>query len=142
MLARALDLTEDESAAKFSDVHSEKWFAGAVGAAVKAGLVSGYGDGTFRPDNPISREEIAAMATCAIKAAGFTAEVIDVNAAIAKFKDRNEISGWAKTSVAVAVETGIITGKETGDFAPSDNATRSEAAEIVERTLSYIKFIN
>lgn len=63
------------------------------------------------------------MTIRAIKAAGFHAEVTDVDAAIAKFNDRNEISGWAKTAVAAAAEAGIISGKESGDFAPSDHAT-------------------
>lgn len=139
MLARDLGLTHDESAANFSDVLPGQWFAGAVGAILKAGLVSGYEDGTFRPDDPVSREEMAAIITRTIKAAGVIAEVSDVNAAIAKFNDKEEISEWAKTSVAIAAEAGIICGRESGDFAPSDNATLTEVVEILERTLSYIK---
>jgi 2',3'-cyclic-nucleotide 2'-phosphodiesterase/3'-nucleotidase len=139
MLARTMDLTEDEDAIEFSDVLSGQWFAGTIGAAVKAGLVSGYEDGTFRPDNPISREEMTAMTIRAIKAAGFNIEVSDVNAAIAKFNDGNEISGWAKTPMAAAVEAGIIIGKESGDFAPFDHAIRAEATAILVRTQNHIK---
>ncbi|MDD4239295.1 MAG: 5'-nucleotidase C-terminal domain-containing protein [Desulfotomaculaceae bacterium] len=138
MLARDLGLAQDEPAAKFSDVLPGQWFAGAVGATLKTGLVSGYEDGTFRPDAPVSREEMAAIVTRTIKEAGFTAEVSVVNAAIAGFNDKEEISEWAKTSVAIAAEAGIIYGKESGDFAPADNATLTEAVEILERTLSYI----
>jgi 2',3'-cyclic-nucleotide 2'-phosphodiesterase/3'-nucleotidase len=142
MLARDLGLTQDDSAAKFSDVFPGQWFAGAVGAIFKACLVSGYEDGTFRPDDPVSREEMASIAARTIKAAGFTAEVSDVNAAISRFNDPDEISGWAKTSVAAAVEAGIICGRDSGDFAPYDNATLTEAVDILGRTLNYIKLGN
>lgn len=138
LLVSALGLAADESAAGFSDTLPGQRFAGAVGAAVKAGLVSGYEDGTFRPDNPITREEMAAMAIRAIEAAGFTAEVSDVNTVIAKINDKQKISGWALTSVAATVDAGIIGVKEAGNFAPSGYTTRAEAVEVLDRILSYV----
>ena len=137
MLAHALGLIEDESAGRFSDVLPGQPLAGMVGAAVKAGLVSGYEDGTFRPDAPISREEMAVMAIRAIKAAGFNTEVSNANTVIAKFKDADRISGWAKIPVAAAVEAGIIGGKDSGDFAPSGHVTRAEAEAVLDRVQGY-----
>ena len=97
MLTHTLELVEDEAASQFSDVNSGQNYTGAVGAAVKAGLVSGYGDNTFRPDNPISREEMAAITIRAITAAGINLEAIDANAVIARFNDGNEISAGKNT---------------------------------------------
>ncbi len=139
MLTHTLELVEDEAASQFSDVNSGQNYTGAVGAAVKAGLVSGYGDNTFRPDNPISREEMAAITIRAITAAGINLEAIDANAVIARFNDGNEISVWAKTPVAAAVEAGIIYGKESGDLAPSACATRAEAMAILARMQNKMK---
>jgi len=138
LLARALGLTPDESVAGFSDVFPGQRFAGMVGAAAKAGLVCGYEDGAFRPDHPVSREEMTVMAIRAVRAAGFTAEASDVDAAIAGFNDGDEISGWARIPVAAAVEAGIVCGREAGGFGPSEHATRAEAAAILDHTLEYI----
>lgn len=139
ILATALELSEDEAAINFSDVFTGQAFAGKVGAAVKAGLVYGYEDGTFRPDNPVSREEMTVMTIRAMQAVNIHVEVSDVNTAIAKFNDGNKISEWAKTPVAAAVEAGIITGKESGDFAPYAYVTQAESTAILLRTQNYIK---
>ncbi len=138
LLAHALGLAGNESAAGFSDVFPGQEFAEAIGVAAQAGLVNGYEDGSFRPNHPISREEITVIAIRTVEVAGFTAEVSDVNAAVARFNDGEDISGWARIPVAAAVEAGIVRGRETGDFDPSEHATRAEAAAILERTLLYI----
>ncbi|HOV79585.1 MAG TPA: S-layer homology domain-containing protein, partial [Bacillota bacterium] len=138
LLTRALDLAGDESAAGFSDVFPGQQFADVVGAAAKAGLVCGYEDGSFRPGYPVSREEMTVMAVRAVRAAGFTAEASNVNAAIARFYDQDEISGWARIPVAAAVEAGIVCGRESDYFDPSGHVTRAEAAAVLERALGYI----
>jgi 2',3'-cyclic-nucleotide 2'-phosphodiesterase/3'-nucleotidase/5'-nucleotidase len=142
ILALTLELAEDETTVGFSDVPAGQRFAGAIGAAVKAGFVSGYGDGTFRPDKYISREEMTVMLIKAIEAGGFSMEVVDVDGVIAGFNDRNIISGWAKAPLAAAVEAGIIFGRESGDFAPYADATRAEAAAVLIRAQNYVKSLN
>jgi 2',3'-cyclic-nucleotide 2'-phosphodiesterase/3'-nucleotidase/5'-nucleotidase len=142
ILVRILELTEDETAARFSDVPAGQKYAGAIGAAVKSGFVSGYGDGTFRPDKHISREEMTVMLIKSIEAAGYNMEVADVDGAIAGFNDINNISGWAGTSLAAAVEAGIIFGRESGDFDPYAHANRAEAAAVLIRAQNYIKSLN
>lgn len=138
LLVRAMGYTNDEPAACFTDVFPTQLYAGAVGVALKAGLINGYEDGTFRPGHPVVREEMATMAARAIKASGCTAEVSDVNAVLARFGDQQTISGWAKAAVAMAVEAGIIDGGKAGDFAPFDHVTQAEAAMMVTRTFNYI----
>ena len=69
LLVRSLGLTEDKLANHFSDVSLPAWYSGAVGSAVKAGLIEGYTDGTFRPSAYITREQMAAMTA---KAMAFT----------------------------------------------------------------------
>lgn len=140
LLVRAVGYIEDEYAASFTDVLPGQLHAGVVGAAFKAGLINGYEDGTFRPGDPVTREEMVVMAARAVKALGFTAEVSDVDAALAKFNDRRLISEWAKEAVAAATEAGMINGSELGDFSPFDHATRAEATLMVTRTLNYMRF--
>jgi 2',3'-cyclic-nucleotide 2'-phosphodiesterase/3'-nucleotidase/5'-nucleotidase len=142
ILARTLELTEDETAARFSDVPAGQKYAGAIGAAVKAGFASDYGDGTFRPDKYISREEMIVMLIKSIEAAGYSMEVADVDGSIARFNDRNNISGWARTTLAAAVEAGIILGRESGDFAPYADATRVEVGAVLIRAQNYVKSLN
>ncbi|TVY00319.1 S-layer homology domain-containing protein [Paenibacillus cremeus] len=139
LLAKGLGLTEDKTA-RFKDVTSTDWYAGVVGAAAKAGLVDGLGDGSFAPNANITREQMAAMISRALSMAGKLkkADAKQLEA----FTDREAISSWAKDAVAQAVEAGIMNGKSASVFDSSSNATRAEAAVVLKRMLQYAKFIN
>lgn len=140
MLVHALGLTSDAASAAFKDVKASNWFAGTVGAAVKAKLVTGYTDGSFKPNDPITREQMAVMVAKAIGAAGKT--VPASGDALAKFTDKASISSWAQTSVSQAVEAKIISGMTDKTFVPSSDATRAQAAVMLKRLLQYVNFIN
>ncbi|SEN63961.1 Ig-like domain-containing protein [Paenibacillus sp. OV219] len=143
-IAKGLGLTGDRSAAaKFKDVNTNTILAAYIGAASKAGIVQGTTDGTFKPNNPVTREEMASMMVRAASSAGVqivpqqtTAEVLK------KFTDRAKIGTWAQTDVAKAVEAGVINGMSNGAFGGKNNATRAEAAVMVKRLLNYLEFIN
>ena len=110
--------------ASFSDVDGGQYYAKAVAWAKAAGVVNGYDDGTFRPENSITREEFAAMlANYAKKVGNF--EVSD-GSALAALPDADQVSGWAKESVAWAVENGIM--GNGGVVNPAAKITRAEAA--------------
>lgn len=139
MVVRALGITEDKAAASFKDVSSKDWFAGAIGAAVKAGVVKGYEDNGFKPNASITREEMAVMISRALafrgkQPAGST-NMLNV------FKDKASIEAWAAAAVAQAAEAKIIEGKTDGSFAPGSKATRAEAAVMLKRLLEYVDFI-
>jgi hypothetical protein len=143
LLVRSLGLTLDESAASFTDVKKSDWSAGAIGAAFKAGLVDGITDQHFKPNDLITREQMAVMISRAISSTG---KAIDVGTGqdqlLDKFKDHALISDWAKTSVTQAIQTGIIVGMTDTMFEPKANASRAQAVVMLKRMLQSVQFIN
>ncbi|MDQ8739293.1 S-layer homology domain-containing protein [Paenibacillus sp. LHD-38] len=141
LTVRALGVNEAAGDAAFSDVSSDKWYAGAVGTAVQAGLISGYEDGSFRPSQKISRQEIAVIVMKAVGIAGVNAAASN-NDSLAAFAYSAQIADWSKQAVSSAVEAKIVEGLEGGKFAPSASATRAEAVTMLQRMLKHVKFIN
>ncbi|MEW9700655.1 S-layer homology domain-containing protein [Paenibacillus sp. SI8] len=139
LLVRALGLSETK-AAPFTDVKTNDWFAGAIGAASKAGLADGFDGGAFYPAASITREQMAVMLTRAMKIAG--KQVAADTAALTKFSDHSSISGWAKEAVAQSATAGIVNGVTERTFVPSANATRAEAAAMLKRWLQFEQFMN
>jgi hypothetical protein len=134
MLDRILNIGPPQQAGPaFGDVASGAWYYDNVSAAVYAGLVSGYSNGLFGPDDPVTREQMAVMVARALmsqlKITG--PDQATVSAILAKFQDQQEISGWAGTGVALVVQQGIIHGRTSATFAPQVNATRTEAAVMI-----------
>lgn len=146
LLVRALGLSmADQGAAspRFADVAANAWYAPAVEAAVRAGLISGMAPDRFAPNERITREQIAVMRTRAIKVAGYSSNAADqTSQQLDRFADRVSISAWAQAPVAQAVAAGIITGMSENTFVPSEDATRAQAAVMLKRLLQYIKFID
>lgn len=136
LLVRTLGIAEAKpAAATFKDVAPQDWCYGAVEAAKAAGLVGGYADGTFRPDAPITREELASMVHRALTRSGKKPAVAGrVEELLARFRDANQIGGWARESVAAAVSENILRGRD-GAVAPKANASRAEATVMLKRVL-------
>jgi len=143
LIVRALGLAPDKAGADFADVAQKDWHAGVVGAAAKAGLVNGFADGTFRPNEQITREQMAVLIARAMAFAGKQADVsARQEALLAKFSDRGDISAWARNAVAETVEAGIVQGLKNGSFAAKAVATRAEAAVMLKRLLKFVAFID
>lgn len=140
MLARGLGLTSSAEAESFDDVDGGDWFAGAVGAAVEAGIVTGYEDGTFRPNERVTREQMAAMIARALAFAGYADT--DADGRTPAFADEREIGAWAKPAIAAAAKAGIVTGQPDGTFDPAANATRAQAATMLKRMLVALSFLS
>jgi len=142
MLVRALGLSPNVQAAAFSDVDANQWYAGSIGAAVRAGLVRGFEDGTFLPDAPVTRLQMAVMTAAALKAVDNPIDVSGKESAIiALFSDADAIPAWAQNDVAQTVLLKIMKGNPDKAFHPGNNATRAEAAVIVKRFLLAVHFI-
>ncbi|MNW49327.1 Endo-1,4-beta-xylanase A precursor [compost metagenome] len=139
MLVRALGLTETDEA-RFTDVKTTDWFAGAVGAASEAGMVEGFENGAFQPNAGITREQMAVMISRAMNVAGQSGAVD--TASLATFTDSGAISGWAKEAVAQSINTSILNGMTKSTFVPQALATRAEAAVVLKRMLQYVQFMN
>lgn len=135
MLTRALRIPPAETAPPFIDP-IPAWASGYLSAAVDRGLIGGYDDGTFRPDEFVTREAAAAMLVRALPraagGAGTGAMLPDPDA----FTDAGDISAWASESVALAVRYGLITGFEDGTFRPQSPTTRAQAAALTARLLN------
>lgn len=107
----------------FSDVAKGKWYNRAISTLAKAGIIKGDPAGTYRPDDPITRAEMAAI--------------------IARFGDFkeggktfNDISGhWAQKYIELAASNGWINGNPDGTFKPNNNITRAETVAMINRVL-------
>ncbi|MBM6786793.1 S-layer homology domain-containing protein [Collinsella tanakaei] len=121
---------EDGYLTGFSDVASKQFYSEAIAWAKQTGVVNGYGDGTFAPDAPVTREELAAMlANYARKIDGVDTSVADPDAALAEFPDGSSVSEWAESVVAWAVEDGIM--GNGGVINPSSDIIRAEVAAMI-----------
>ncbi|MDW7675067.1 MAG: S-layer homology domain-containing protein [Bacillota bacterium] len=139
LLVRALGIAEEKPAVgKFVDVASSAWYFGAVEAAAKAGLITGYDDSTFKPNANITRQEMAAMIVRAMEYAGQKPAYTEaqINQALAGFGDADQIGNWAKSAAAVAAKEGIVNGRTDANFAPTANATRAEGIVMIKRMLT------
>lgn len=111
-----------------------------IGAAAEAGIITGNTDGTFRPDRPITREQMAIMMVRAMNYGGQPV-VLNTSAAsaLSKFNDSKKIQ--SKDSVAKAVQEGIIQGMTSKTFVPQGNATRAQAAVMLKRVLDKLGYL-
>ncbi len=116
-----------EYAQSFPDVQMQAWFGVPVSWAVEQGLVEGYPDGTFRPSNPISRQEFV---TILYRHAGSPA--VDTSI-VSDFRDVGLISAYALEAMSWAIETGIVEGYPGNTLQPLGLATRAEMAAIILR---------
>lgn len=141
LLVRALGLHEQTGGASFSDVAANAWYAQDVRIASQFGLVQGMTDGTFRPADSITREQMAVMLAKAVAIAKGKQSAVG-EAAPSSFSDASAIHAWASDSVALAMQLGLMQGNPSGQFAPRDLATRAEAAVVIGRLLQSAGLIN
>lgn len=111
------------------------WAESSVLAAVKRGIVTGYEDGTFRPERPVTRAEFAAMLTRALGLQGGQAgqEGQEGQAAQTAFADASRIPAWAAASIAAMAEAGIIQGYDDGTFRADRQIVRAEMTAMLTR---------
>ena len=114
----------------FADVKGESWYGNAVYWARHNGIVSGYSDEIFAPNDKITREQFAAIVE---RYADYKGNKTSTPVDMSQFADVGEISDWAMTSVSWAVGSGLISGKGNGILDPKGSATRAEAASILQR---------
>lgn len=117
-------------AAAFTDVASGDWFASGVAWASANGIVTGYGDGRFGPNDPITREQMAAIL---YRYAGFAGQSTTGQADLSGYTDAGRISPYAAAPMGWAVDSGLITGVSAGTLAPGGSATRAQVATILMR---------
>ncbi|MEK0316870.1 S-layer homology domain-containing protein, partial [Cohnella sp. 56] len=136
IVIRGLGLRLGEGTSKFSDVASSAWYAGAVQTAAEYGLIAGYPDGTFRPNDKLTREQAMAIVAKAMKLTGLadSAATADRAASLSGFADAGAVGQWALEGIASAVEAGLVTG-QGGKLLPKANVSRAEVAVLIHRLL-------
>ncbi|WP_214480793.1 S-layer homology domain-containing protein [Bacillus sp. SM2101] len=135
LIVRALNIPTEEYKGTFSDIpESLTWSALEIEAAQRAGIVTGRADGTYGPNENITREQ---MATMIIRAVTYKQPaLLEGVSTELTFTDAHMIEAYAKDSVAIAAKLGILKGKEDGTFAPKDSATRAQAAVLLYNLLT------
>ena len=136
MVAAMLHRLEDSPTAEnagFSDVHDSDWYATAVNWAAGEGIVGGFGDGSFQPNAPITREQ---MASILYRYAAYKGMDVSARATLDGYIDQP--SAWAEDVMQWAVAEGLLTGVSEDRLQPQGPATRAQVAAIFERFLENI----
>lgn len=120
------------TAANFSDVQADAWYGEAVGWAASNKVVTGYADGTFRPNAAVTREQAAAILYRYAQSKGIDVSVGE-NTNILSYVDVQQASEYAIPALQWAVGAGVLNGKNGGRLAPTGTATRAEIAAIMQR---------
>lgn len=128
ILMGAINALNAKGESTFADVPSTAWYYNAVSVASQLGIVSGYGDGNFGPNDLITRQDMALMT---YKTAQIMNKSLEpVNAEIT-FEDSHEISDYAFEAVMTLQKAGIINGMTDTTFEPHSNATRAQSAKVI-----------
>lgn len=120
------------TAANFSDVQADAWYAEAVGWAATNKVVTGYADGTFRPNAAVTREQAAAILYRYAQSKDIDVSVGE-NTNILSYVDVQQASEYAIPALQWAVGAGVLNGKNDSRLAPTGTATRAEIAAIMQR---------
>ncbi|CCX38697.1 s-layer domain-containing protein [Clostridium sp. CAG:1013] len=117
-----VDVSDYQGTSSFSDV-GNAWYNGAVNWVSSMNIMSGMGDGTFRPNDPITREQLCVAIA---NYGGLT-----YSGSATAFADDSSISSWARNAVYACKELGLISGMGNNTFAPKDNSQRCHACTII-----------
>lgn len=121
------------SNAAFTDVVKGSWYEKAVNWAASNGIVTGYSESTFAPEDPITRQQMATVLWRYARYKGI--DVTSNGTSLPDFSDRNEIESWAGEAISWAYSRGIMKGTGANTLSPEGGATRAEAAVMLYRLL-------
>ena len=112
----------------FTDVAAGTWYASAVNWAAGNGVVSGYGDGTFGPNDNVTREQVAMILYSFAKSKGYD---VSEKASLSSFADMSSVSTYAQEAMSWAAGAGLISGMGNNTIVPQGSATRAQFAVIL-----------
>ncbi|MDF2671079.1 MAG: S-layer protein, partial [Paenibacillus sp.] len=143
IMVRALGLRLESGESIFSDVKGSDWYSSAVQTAAEYKLINGFEDGTFRPNERITREQAMVIVGNAMTLTDLQGVIAGqaVNDILRVFSDAASISTWAKNSIADSVQAGIISGRSNEQLAPKAFISRAEVAIMVKRLLQNSELI-
>lgn len=115
------------SSFSFSDVAEKDWYASEIAKAKAVGYIGGYPDGTIKPNNPISRQEVAAILTKILKPQNVPI------ASTLMFTDAQNIPQWSKSAIEAVLSGGYMGGYPDNTFQPTKSITRAESISVLDR---------
>ena len=137
MIVSILHRQEGEPAASsnasFSDVTSGAYYEDAVNWAAAEGIVNGYSDSAFGPNDAITREQMAAIL---MNYAQYKGQDVSARADLSAYSDAESVSAWAEEAMSWANAEGLINGMSDTELAPKGHATRAQVAAILQRFLA------
>ena len=122
----------------FTDVEAGKWYADAITWTAENSIFAGYGKDKFGPDDPITREQLAAIFYRYADCKGYD---LTVKGNLDKFKDADKITDYAKTAMQWAVGSGLVKGKSGNLLDPQGTATRAEIAAMLHRFIEKYELV-
>ena len=122
----------------FTDVEAGKWYADAITWTAENGIFVGYSKDKFGPDDPITREQLAAIF---YRYADYKGYDLTVKGNLDKFKDADKITDYAKTAMQWAVGSGLVKGKSGNLLDPQGTATRAEIATMLHRFIEKYELV-
>lgn len=120
---------EDQAPVNFRDVKPGDWFAAEIAKAQAAGYISGFSDGTVKPNEKITRQEMAIMLSKILQLKN------DGTGELQKFSDATTIPGWSGPACAAMVRNGYLNGYPNGSFQPKNSSSRAMAAYVLYQVL-------
>ncbi|MDP5275295.1 fibronectin type III domain-containing protein [Chengkuizengella axinellae] len=137
IIVRGLGLKLEKGATPFTDVKSTAWYNDVIHTAYSYQLIKGYEDGTFRPNEKVTREQAMVIIAKAMELTELKEKLPSktIEEQLGSYEDANQASEWAKKSLADVLQAGIITGKNELELAPKVNITRAEVAIMIQRLL-------
>ena len=116
----------------FSDVTDGSWYTDAVLWGQSTGIIGGYGNGLFGPNDPVTREQMCTLLVRWLDYMGYELPAVKDDKV---FTDADQFSSWARESISYAQISGLINGVPGGAFAPKNNASRAENSAVFQRMI-------
>ena len=130
ILWRLVDSPAGETPVDFADVDPAAWYGEAVRWAAGQGIVGGYGNGSFGPNDPVTREQLAAILYRFAQHMGYDTEG---QADLSGFTDLAQVSTYAREAMAWCVDAGLLSGTSPTTLSPRGQATRAQTAAVLMR---------
>jgi uncharacterized repeat protein (TIGR02543 family) len=121
----------------FIDVLENEWYTDGIAWGAEHRIVKGYGEGIFKPDQIVTREELCAILSRYVKYKGLD---LKQKSELTEFVDENQIADWAKETVRFTVKVELMHGNAQNQFQPKKQATRAEVATVICNLLRLLKY--
>jgi len=134
---RALGLTPGTGDKTFSDVANTDWYCPYIETAAASGLITGFADDSFAPNDKITREQAMTIIARAMKITKLdtTLTSSQSEALLAGYTDASDANAYAVPGIASCLQTGVVNGRTVTTLCPTGNITRAEVAVIIQRLL-------